>query len=96
MLNDSEMPKYISALRESGRRVFAAALDDRAVHLGSFTLKCRDCFVIGNEGHGLCAETLDACDGSVIIPMQAGCESLNAASAATILIWEQRRASTTL
>lgn len=96
MLDDGEMPRYISALRESGRRVFAAALDERAVNLGSFALTCRDCFVIGNEGHGLCEETLSACDGSVIIPMQEGCESLNAACAATILIWEQRRASTTL
>ena len=49
--------------------------------------------VIGNEGHGLTEETISACDGSVIIPMAEGCESLNAAAAAVIFMWELRRAN---
>ena len=34
---------------------------------------------------------LDAADGTVIIPMQSHCESLNAAVAATIVMWQMRR-----
>ncbi|MBR3894913.1 MAG: RNA methyltransferase [Clostridia bacterium] len=82
------LPKVIRGLRESGRRVFAAALNESASHLGSFALRDGDCVVIGNEGHGLSDETVAACDGSVIIPMTARAESFNAAVAASILMWE--------
>ena len=50
-----------------------------------------DVFVIGNEGHGLSQDVIEACDGCVIIPMREGCESLNAAMAAGILMWETVR-----
>lgn len=85
------MPEAISALRENGRRVFAAALDSEAKKLGSFELLPTDCFVVGNEGHGLAEETVASCTHSVYIPMRAGSESLNAAAAATVLLWEQER-----
>lgn len=81
----------VTALRENGRRVFAAALDASARKLGSFELTPTDCFVVGNEGHGLSPETVRACTHSVYIPMRAGSESLNAAAAATVLLWEQER-----
>jgi TrmH family RNA methyltransferase len=44
--------------------------------------------VIGNEGHGLSAATVAACDRSVMIPMTDRAESFNAAVAASILMWE--------
>ena len=50
-----------------------------------------DVFVVGNEGHGLSEAVINACDGCVIIPMREGCESLNAAMAAGILMWETAR-----
>ena len=81
----------VAALRENGRRVFAAALDASARKLGSFELTRTDCFVVGNEGHGLSPETVRSCTHSVYIPMRAGSESLNAAAAATVLLWEQER-----
>ena len=89
----SLMPEYISRLRESGRRVFAAALDPNALMLGEFETARGDCFVIGNEGHGLSREVIGACDRSVMIPMHEGCESLNAAAASVILMWEMQRAN---
>ena len=92
ILPEGKMPEYISALRESGRRVFAAALHREAKILGREEIFCDDCFVIGNEGHGLSDEVIAACDSSVIIPMREGCESLNAAMAAGIFIWEMARA----
>ena len=89
----ADLPAVIRGLRESGRRVFAAALDDRAQRLGSFEILCGDCVVIGNEGHGLSPETLEASSGSVLIPMSARAESLNAAVAASILMWEFSKSS---
>ena len=44
--------------------------------------------LIGNEGHGIDADTLALCNESVYIPMSDGVESLNAATAAAVLAWE--------
>ena len=90
-LENTSMSEYIAVLRKSGRRVFAAALDDNASRLGELALSVGDCVVIGNEGHGLSEETVRSCDRSVIIPMVQGCESLNAAAAAVIFMWELRK-----
>lgn len=78
----------ISLLRASGRRVFAAALDDRAQRLGQVSITSSDCILIGNEGHGLTDNAVAACDSTLYIPMRSGVESLNAAVAASLLLWE--------
>lgn len=83
-----DLCEVIRGLRESGRRVYAAALDERALQLGSFSIETGACVVIGNEGHGLSPEVIAACDRSVIIPMTDRAESFNAAVAASILMWE--------
>ncbi|MCL1834573.1 MAG: RNA methyltransferase [Oscillospiraceae bacterium] len=46
---------------------------------------------IGSEGNGLSREVTELCDDVVSIPMAEGCESLNAAVAAAILMWELRK-----
>jgi TrmH family RNA methyltransferase len=84
----SNLAATVKELRESGRRVFAAALDERALSLGEFEIRAGDAVVIGNEGHGLSGEVIAACSGSVIIPMSERAESFNAAVAASILMWE--------
>ena len=43
---------------------------------------------VGSEGRGLSAELLALCRGEVVIPMDARSESLNAAVAASVLMWE--------
>ncbi len=84
----SDMPCTVKELRKCGRRVFAAALHMDSRKLGGFEIESGDCVIIGNEGHGLSSETIDACDGTVFIPMADGVESLNAATAAAVLVWE--------
>jgi len=49
--------------------------------------------VIGSEAHGLNAEEIALCDESFRIPMAAPVESLNAAVAAGIILFEARRAA---
>lgn len=90
------LPEWIVSLRESGRRVYATALGRDALLVGSFSMECGDCFVIGNEGHGLSENVIAACDGCALIPMRDGNESLNAAAAASICIWETVRPSKTV
>lgn len=88
----TELPEYIGRLRDSGRRVLATALCDGSESISNVKLNRGDCFVIGNEGHGLSRECIEACTESVIIPMREGAESLNAAAAAAICIWETVKA----
>ena len=85
----------IAALRSEGRRIYAAALDDTAIRLGSSEFEADKAqataavgAVIGNEGHGLTREVMDACDRTVYIPMKADTESLNAGVAAALIAWE--------
>lgn len=84
----ADLTEVICVLRERGRRVFAATLDANAMCLGNFSVRPGDTAVIGNEGHGLTPRTVAACDGSVYIPMTERAESLNAAVAASVLMWE--------
>lgn len=86
-----DIPASIAELRNAGFDVRAAALTDAAQPLGTYRVTDKTVFVIGNEGHGLAEETVAACDGAVIIPMAPGAESLNAAIAASILMWERTR-----
>ncbi len=86
-----DIPASIAAMREAGYDIRAAALRDDAQPLGTYRVTDRTVFVIGNEGHGLSEETVNACSGSVIIPMAEGAESLNAAIAASLLMWERIR-----
>ena len=81
----------ISAIQFNNRRVFAAELTDCAVSLSSLNLKPTDCFMIGNEGHGIPSDVSALCNGSVYIPISKKTESLNASVAASILMWEQSK-----
>lgn len=78
-------------LRSSGKRVIAAALTDKAEVLGNFGILPDDCFVVGNEGRGLPESVIQKCSMTAIIPMSGRTESLNAAVAAAILLWEAKR-----
>ena len=91
-VSGQELGALIFRLRAQGRRVYATALSMDSQSIGEIELSAGDCFVIGNEGHGLSESTVDACTAPVIIPMREGAESLNAAAAATICIWETVRA----
>jgi TrmH family RNA methyltransferase len=76
-----------AALKEAGIPVGVTALSDRARDLRQTDLSGM-AVVIGSEGRGVRQEVLDSADAELIIPMNPHCESLNAAVAATIVMWE--------
>jgi len=83
--------EMIRALQLEGRRVLAAALSGDALTLGAYETEPSDVPVIGNEGHGLSDAILSAVDNFVKIPMVPGTESLNAAVASAVILWEYFR-----
>ncbi len=77
-------------LRESGLRSYAAVVDPSAPSVETVDFR-GSVAVIGNEGNGLSDGQAAACSGRITIPMRGNAESLNAAMAATVLMWEMAR-----
>lgn len=81
----------IEQLKNSGVRVFSSVVRnadfsiDKVDYGGGFAL------VIGNEGNGVSRELIDMCDGTLTIEMRGRAESLNAASAAAVMIYEMMK-----
>lgn len=83
--------RNIKMLKKTGIAVYAAALDNQAVSIRDLSLNNGCAVVIGNEGNGLSQQVIDECSKTMIIPMNPGSESLNAAMAAGIVLWEMNR-----
>lgn len=70
--------------------VAVTALTDRAKDLRQAEVASM-AVVIGSEGQGVRKEIMDSADAELIIPMNPHCESLNAAVAATIVMWQMQK-----
>ena len=77
-------------LRHSEVRVLAA-IADTSSEASKTDLTRPSALLIGNEGSGLSADLLSKADGKVSIPCPGPVESLNAAVAASILLYEASR-----
>lgn len=77
-------------LQKSGVPLYGTALRDDTVPLAEANL-ARAAVAIGSEGRGLSQQVLDECAKTLKIPMNPRCESLNAAIAATVVLWEMYR-----
>ncbi len=87
-------PASLAALLErSGLPLYGAALRGDTVDLRQMDLS-RCALVVGSEGRGVSPEVLALCRATVKIPMRERCESLNAAAAAAVLLWEMARQDT--
>lgn len=80
----------VEELKKKKIRVFAAHLKGKNSYDGEDYLS-GTAFMIGNEGNGLTDELASKADCYVKIPMQGKVESLNAAMAAGILMYEVNR-----
>ncbi len=78
-----------SACRGAGVPLAVTALSPRAEDIRRADLK-KMAVVIGSEGRGVRPEILERADRELIIPMNPHCESLNAAVAAAIVLWQMQ------
>lgn len=78
------------ALGKAKIEIGVTALSERAKDLRQAPLS-QMAVVIGSEGQGVQKEILDAAQRELIIPMNPRCESLNAAVAATIVMWQMKQ-----
>ena len=73
----AQIPVAVTALSDRAEDIRSAALNKMAV-------------VIGSEGQGVRKEILQSAQAELIIPMNPNCESLNAAIAAAIVMWQMK------
>ena len=75
---------------QTGIPIAVTALSQRAKDLRQAPLS-RMTVVIGSEGQGVRQEILDSADAELVIPMNPHCESLNAAIASAIVMWQMKK-----
>jgi len=78
------MKQYLDSF---GLRLCGAALTESSTDIRRIDLRST-AVAIGSEGRGLSENFLNLCEEKLIIPMRPACESLNAAVAAAIVMWE--------
>lgn len=80
----------LALLRSYGFKTAAMALNDSAIRIDDPVLAAEDklAIVLGTEGDGLPAATIDACDYCVMIPMSHSVDSLNVAAASAVAFWQ--------
>jgi TrmH family RNA methyltransferase len=82
---------FFAHCRSAGVPVCAAVVDRDAVLLGQYDFSRGGVVLIGNEGNGLPREVSDRCDVKLTIPMSPASNSLNAAMAAGLFLWEMAK-----
>lgn len=90
VIRTEDLPALLRQCRDDGMRVYASTPDSDAVPVTQADFSGGAVCVVGNEGAGLRDELLQGCT-QVTIPMRGRAESLNAAAAASILMWEMMR-----
>ncbi|MBR6918404.1 MAG: RNA methyltransferase [Clostridia bacterium] len=83
-----DMSEYLRSLSDRGRRIIGAAATEGAHDIRAFDLQMNDVVVIGNEGHGISRSVSLVCKDYLMIPMDPRSESLNAAVASSVIMWE--------
>ena len=86
----TDFPNALVSLKQNGMHVFATTPDASAKPIIQCDMSGGVVMVIGNEGNGVTEETLDVCV-RVTIPMRGRAESLNASTAAAIVMWEMMK-----
>jgi TrmH family RNA methyltransferase len=87
VVEDVDLAAWVASFRANDGRVVALVARGGA-DLFRAKLARPLAFAIGNEGAGLSSRLTDAADQRVTIPMPGGTESLNAAAAAAIALFE--------
>ena len=85
-------PESLNMLNDLGFQTVALALNEDAESLDDLaaSLPERLALILGTEGDGLTARTIDSADRVVYIPMEGGVDSLNVAAASAVALWATR------
>lgn len=89
--DDLSYNEVISLLKERSVKTLASVIDTDADSVRGYGFPEKCAVVIGNEGNGLSREEALLCDERITIKMSGNINSLNAAMAAGIILWEMTK-----
>ena len=87
-LTTGNLPSLLIFAAKKGMLTLASTPSDGAKSITDMSFSGSVICVVGNEGSGISPEVASACTLPVTIPMRGRAESLNAAAAAAVLMWE--------
>lgn len=90
VIKTGDLSSLILSLKENGMKVYATTPDADAKKITEADMSGGAVCVIGNEANGISDEVFSVCS-KITIPMKGRAESLNAAMAASITMWEMMR-----
>lgn len=90
-VEEADALEVIETAKSSGFKTYASTPAADAVPVTEADFSGPVLCVVGNEANGVTPETMAACAERVTIPMAGRAESLNAAAAGAILMWEMVR-----
>lgn len=91
VFDTDNLAHFLEDCKRNGMKTYAAVPDASALPVTSMDKSHGVVCVVGNEGNGLSKEIINACSDKITIPMLGRAESLNAAAAACIVMWEMMR-----
>lgn len=83
--------EILSDLRQKHALHLTAAAGEGEMDYDHYDWRQPTLLLLGNEGRGVSAELMDACDTRLRIPMANGVESLNVAAAGAVMLFEASR-----
>lgn len=90
VISVGDLPEFLKECADKGMKTYAAVPDSDAFSVTEMDRSGGMICAVGNEGNGLSDEVISACT-RVTIPMKGRAESLNAAAAAAVIMWEMVR-----
>lgn len=91
IIETASLAEFLTECSAHSMKTYAAVPDSSAMPITKINKTSGIVCAVGNEGNGLSDEVINACSHRVTIPMKGRAESLNAASAAAVIMWEMVR-----
>ncbi|MBQ8210001.1 MAG: RNA methyltransferase [Clostridia bacterium] len=91
IISVDDLPAFLKDCESKGMKTYAAVPDASALPVTQMDRSGGVICAVGNEGNGLSEKVISSCCDSITIPMKGRAESLNAASAACVIMWEMVR-----
>jgi TrmH family RNA methyltransferase len=85
------LPDFVNGIKNSGLKSYACVVDSNAKSITDVDFTEGSVVMIGNEANGLTAQAKEMATEQITIKMTGLAESLNAATAAAISIWEMMK-----
>ena len=93
VIETDNVTKTIESAKKAGMKTYASTPKSDAASLTEVDFGGGVIVVVGNEANGVTAGTMECCEKCITIKMTGRAESLNAAAAASVIMWEMVKPS---